>query len=193
MYLATATPVKKTWSVIEICRVISQPAWHWWSCSLGALVHPNYSSGVRSRYFLPLLECGNVYKDSEKSMGRTLQYSLQQRMTGWIYCTNFSANFLQMSSGSSNSNQHLSELNWIAQNHTWNLLMGANFTLILIYIVQLPKRQMSAFSLWFGAYKVSDYCDSLGLRTCQDFLISRIKMFLWYSFLFSENIYNHVY
>lgn len=76
MYLATATPVKKTWSVIEICRVISQPAWHWWSCSLGALVHPNYSSGVRSRYFLPLLECGNVYKDSEKSMGRTLQYSL---------------------------------------------------------------------------------------------------------------------
>lgn len=81
---------------------------------------------------------------------------LQQRMTGWIYCTNFSADFLQMSSGSSNSNQHLSELNWIAQYHIWNLLMGANFTLILIYTVQLPQRQMPSSSLWFGAFKVSE-------------------------------------
>lgn len=80
----------------------------------------------------------------------------QQRMTGWIYCTNFSANFLQMSSGSSSSNQHLSELNWIAQYCTWNLLMGTNFKFILIYTVQLPQRQMSASSLWFREYKVSE-------------------------------------
>lgn len=143
--------------------------------------------------FFHCLSVAMSTKIQKKAWEEHYSTPFQQRMTGWIYCTNFSANFLQMSSGSSNSNQHLSELNWIAQNHTWNLLMGANFTLILIYIVQLPKRQMSAFSLWFGAYKVSDYCDSLGLRTCQDFLISRIKMFLWYSFLFSENIYNHVY
>lgn len=91
VYLLITAPVRKTSSVIKIWRTLSQPAWHGWSCqpphSLGALVHPNHGFQeekwwVRSRYFLPLLKFRNLYKDSEQSMGRTLQNSLSVENDG---------------------------------------------------------------------------------------------------------------
>lgn len=199
IYLATSVPTKKTQSVIEICRAVSQSAWHWWSCwpphSWGALVHPNHGSHgekwwVRSRYFLPLLKFSNLYEDSEQSTGRTLQYSppAENDRLNLLYklLSRFPADVIWKL-------KFQSAFVWVKLDCTIPHLKFADgsklYTDFNLQSTTTTKANAIFQPLvWSIQSQWDDYCDSLGPGTCQDFLISRIKMFLWYTLLFSGNI-----
>lgn len=120
----------------------------------------------------------------------------QQRMMGWIYQTNFLANFLQMSPRSSNIYQRLSKLNCIAQYHIWKLPTGANCIDYNPHKAATMKANVSSQPLAESIQSHwDDFHHSLGPGTCQCVLLVGTERFLWYTlqgiysqYYFSENV-----
>lgn len=194
IYLATTIPVKETWCVIKICcittcmaaMVLLASTFLGCTCALQPRLQGE-EWWVRSRYFLPLLKCG---KYCEQSTGRTLQYSLpaENNRLNLLYklLSKFPADVIWKL-------KLQSAFVWVKLDYTIPHLKFADGSKLYIdfnlHSTTTKKANVSFQPLvWSIQSQWDDSCDSLGPGPCQDFLISRIKMFLGYSLLFSGNI-----